>query len=389
MSSWRCLLVAVVVAASGPGQWQYGNSGPQWPQGQQGQQGQNQGQGGAAQPGTTAPGVSRYPENVLGPQSPFLQGQPTFPGIQPTNPEFRGFPSVLDRQGFGAYPNYPGFSPSTKIGPERLPPVGPLRPPGLWPSWLTSGRTDEGARVRADRALLVRNSERVWYRAADEPVFVPLPFYDKVREALPGAQVQIRTNSGELTLLFHDGATLRARGIIALDVRILSEAVGELAVGDVFRAWIDIKQRPLRLVLPDASTLEAAGTLVYLARHEERVTVCNYGPALATLRSPFGTVDIPRNHQVQIMALPVPQDVVATRLEVAGTVRARVDGRRLLLDGGNEGGMLEWSGARVRLDPGRNAALDALAGDSFPEYRAAGKTAAVTPQEAPPRPSVR
>lgn len=369
------VLIWLACATQARAQWP--QFGPQW--GAQGQgQGQQQGQSG----GTAADnGQQRYQVEQWPP--PLQQGgslwqsqwglqqqqQSTFPGVQTSNPEFRGFPSVVDRQGFGAYPNYPGFSPSTKIDPSMLPPVGALRPPGLWPSWLTLGRSDENARSRPDRFLLVRNSERVWYRAADEPVYVPLPFHDKVREVEAGAGVQVRTRTGEVTFILHDGATLRACGMLDIEVRIVSEAVAEFDLRDVYRAWVDAKKRPLHVRLPDTSTLEVSGAQVYFGRDGERVTVRNYGPQVATLRSPLGVIDVPRNRQVEVLMSPVPEDRVVTSLEVRGTVRARVEGRTLAADGGNEGGTVEWLGARLRLGANQSATVDALAGDTFPEYR--------------------
>lgn len=349
----------------------------QWPQ-----PGQNPQQGGFGQGGRAGEtGVIEWPprqdpnqlqNQVQQPLSPFSNQQPGFPGVQPTNPDFRGFPALNQtRRGFGAYPNYPGFTPSTDPSQPFAPPVGRLRPPGLWPSWLTEGRSEEDARARPERALLVRFSERVWYRAADEAVYVPLPFHDKVRELEAGAAVQVRTASGELTLTFHDGATLRAQGIINFDVRILNEAAGELEVRDLRRVWVGAKQRMLRLRLPDTSTIEAMDAQIYLARIDERVVVRNYGPAIATLRSPVGTVDLGLNQQVQILMTPVPTELLRSTLSVQGTVRAKIEGRTLVVDGGNEGGSVDWSGARVRVGVNERATLDALDGDSFPEYRPA------------------
>jgi hypothetical protein len=108
---------------------------------------------------------------------------------------------------------------------------------------------------------------------------------------------------------------------------------------------------------------------MYLARVDERVVVRNYGPGVATLRSPLGVIDVPANRQVQILMTPVPAEHQATTLSVQGTVRAKIDGRRLVVDGGNEGGAVDWMGARVRVEANQSVTFDALAGDSFPEYR--------------------
>ncbi|MEZ5965825.1 MAG: hypothetical protein R3F56_18460 [Planctomycetota bacterium] len=368
--------IGVAVAAQWP------PSAPQSGSGQESGGGQGQGGAGSTQGGSGGD-IQQWPPSVTpGYQTPWVPapgsqnasgaGSSQFPGVQQSSPEFRGFPSVTNRQGFGAYPNYPGLAPSAKIDPQAVPPVGPLRPAGLWPSWLTLGRSDDSVRVRPDRALLVRNAERVWYRPAGEPVYVPLPFHDNVREVEAGAAVQVRTHTGEATLVFHDGATLRATGSLSVEVRILADAVAELDLHNVHRAWLDAKARPVHLRLPDASVLEVAGALVYLARDGERLTVCSYGPAGATLRSPLGTVEVPRTRQVQTLMSPLPDGWVSTVLDVDGTVRARAEGRRVAVEGGNEGGSLEWSGARVRLSPNQRATVDALAGEVFPEYRKAG-----------------
>jgi hypothetical protein len=352
----------------------------QWPEPGQGQtnpwqdpwQSQWQ-QGGQNQQGGTG-GVVEWPPryvttNPMVEQTPFGPRRTLFPGVQTTAPDFRGFPNLdAVRRGFGAYPSYPGYFPPDKPGEQQVPPVGPMRAPGLWPSWLTPGRSDADASARAERAMLVRSSERVWYRPADEPVYVPLAFHDKIREVEAGAGVKVRTRTGELTLVFHDGATLRAQGMLDLEVRILEEAVADLAVGDVYRMWLTVRSRPLRLHLPDTSVVQATSAQVYLARDGERLLVRNYGGSVS-VRSPLGTVDLPRTAQVQTLMTPVPPQAPALTLTARGTVRVRVTGRELALDGGAEGGHVEWLGARLQIGANATATIDALAGDSFPEYR--------------------
>jgi hypothetical protein len=347
----------------------------------------------AAQTGTTPPGPGQPPGVVEWPPHAFPQGQAPqgqpqqqpfqftqrepgaplsgFPGIQTTLPDFRGFPLVgPGRIGFGAYP---GFTPPENLQ-DLVPPAGALRPPGLWPSWLAPGRPDAESQARFDRAVLVRSSDRVWYRAAEESVYVPLPFFDKVREMEAGAGVQVRTGSGALMLLYHDGATWRSLGQIDLQVRTLSEAVAEMDLRDLHRIWVLGKRRPFRLHLPDGSVFELMDTHVYLARDGERVVVRNYGPAAAKVTSPLGTVDLPANHQVLLLMSPVPEERASTALALQGSVRAQAEGRVLAIDGGSDGGAVDWLGARVRLGSNQRATIDPLAGTAFPEYRpAAGK----------------
>lgn len=318
------------------------------------------------------------------PQQPIFP-RSGFPGVESTVPEFRGFPVYNPSlRGFGGYPGMPGFTPPSKLPEGFVPPAGVLRPAGLWPAWLGVGGQDD-LPARFDRLVLVRSSERVWYRAADESAYVPLPFYDKVREVEAGAGVDVRTMSGELTLLFHDGASLRGHGQARVEVRSLTEAVAELEVLDLHRFWLRAKRRPVRVHLPDNSILEAADAYLYLARNGDRVTVRCYGPSPARVKSVLATVDLPRNNQVELLMSPVPPDPPSTALAVQGSVRARADGRKLAVDGGSDGGTVEWLGARLQLGSNASATIDALLGATFPENRPAANAAPdVKPQEPKP-----
>ncbi len=351
------------------------------------------------QGGTPPSGALEWPPRVPGTQaSPWAQrGQQSglyqpgfprsgFPGVEPTAPEFRGFPIYNTKQpGFGGYPGFPGFTAPSQLPEGFLPPSGTLRPPGLWPSWLDLGSADT-IPARFDRAMVVRMSERVWYRPADEAVYVPLPFYDKLREAEAGAGVQMRTMSGELNVIFHDGASLRGHGRAHLEVRSLSEAVAEIELLDLHRFWLRAKRRAVRVRLPDTSSLEVVDAYVYLARDGERVTVRCYGPSPVKLTSPLGTVDIERNRQVLLLMSPVPQERASTTLTLGGTVRARAEGRVLAVEGGSDGGAVDWLGARLQLGINQNATIDALAGATFPDNRPANLPPNATGQAIAPAP---
>jgi hypothetical protein len=311
--------------------------------------------------------AQQQPQWVQGPydQRPNFQ-RSGYPGLDPV-PEFRGFPVYNPNLGgFGGYPGLPGFTPPAQLPEGFTPPVGPMRPPGLWPSWLNLPGADETP-ARFDRAVLVRTSERVWYRPAGESVFVPLPFFDKVREVEAGAGVQVRTMSGAITLMFHDGAALRGHGQAIVELRALSEAVAEFDLHDLHRLWLQGKRRTLRVRLPDTSVLEVGDSQVYLARDGQRVCVRCYGPAPVQVLSPLGRVELVREQEIYLLMSPVPSERVATALRVRGSVRTKTDGRTLAVDGGSDGGAVEWMGARVQLGGNQTATIDALAGTSFPE----------------------
>ena len=382
MSFLACLIGLILMLMTTRGATQTGNTLPP-------------GQGQNAQGGTNAQGgVVEWPPRVTDtrlsspwsqepwPQQPIFQ-RSGFPGVETTVPEFRGFPVYNPSlRGFGGYPGLPGFTLPSKLPEGFVPPAGATRPAGLWPAWLAVGGRDDKP-SRFDRVVLVRASERVWYRAADESVYVPLPFYDKVREVEAGAGVEVRTMSGELTLLFHDGASLRGHGQARVEVRSLTEAVAEIEVLDLHRFWLRAKRRPVRVHLPDDSILEAVDASLYLARDGDRVTVRCYGPSPARVKSVLATVDLPRNRQVELLMSPVPPAQPSTALAVQGSVRARAEGRKLAVDGGSDGGTVEWLGARLQLGSNASATIDALLGATFPDNRPAASAA---PDAKPPEP---
>src|SRR5690606_31192027 len=195
----------------------------------------------------------------------------------------------------------------------------------------------------------VANSERVWYRAADESAFVPLPFYDKVREVAPGARDEVRTMSGEFTMVLHDGASVRSAGRASVEIRALSEAVAEAEVADAHRMWWRAKLRPLRLRFPDGSVVEFADAEVWVARDGDRFRVRNYGPSAARLVAPLGAVDLGTNQQGVLLAAPMPPDAVPPPRVLDGAARARFEGRALHVEAAAGTGRVDWLGARVVL----------------------------------------
>lgn len=353
------IVSVVVLAHVAPGQ--FGGSG--------GQSGGAPGNGQTQLPNTGIGGIPAGSSGIWGPgqQVQYGPSRTAMPSLESSGGDVRGFPLLTGPQGLGNYPVFPGYAEGQQLGKDALiPPVGALRPSGLWPAWLTPGQ-DKPAQT--DSAILVRNSDRVWYRAADEAVFIPLPYFDKIRSMSAGAGIQVRTESGGFNVLLHDGATIRAEGRTTLETRILSEAVAEFEVIDVRAAWVASRTRLVRLWLPDNSAVEAQRANLWLAREADRVVVRNYGPQSVKIRSSLGDRDLARNQEVRILASPVPETRPALSLTTQGTIAVRGEGRKLRVEGGTDGGSVDWLGARVQISAGSTGVLDAMAGSNFPDYR--------------------
>lgn len=365
----RLLLAASIVCVAALARVTPGQFGGTGGQGSGGQGGGGQGTGPTQLPNTGIGSIPAGSSGIwgTGPQVQYGPARTGMPSLESQGADVRGFPMLTGPQGLGKYPRFPGYAEGQSVQKDALiPPVGALRPSGLWPAWLTPGQ-DKPAQT--DSAILVRNSDRVWYRAADEAVFIPLPYFDKIRSMSAGAGVQVRTESGGFNVILHDGATLRTEGRTTLETRILSDAVAEFEVIEVRAAWVACRTRLVRLWLPDNSAIEAQRTNVWLAREGERVVVRNYGPEVVRIRSPLGDRDLARNQEVRILASPIPEFRPALSLATKGTIAVRGEGRRLRIEGGPDGGVLDWLGARVQISSGRSGVLDAMAGSNFPDYR--------------------
>ncbi len=287
-----------------------------------------------------------------------FQGFPNYPPNWPVPP---GWPAL------GGYPSpYPaaGEKPNMVLA---LPRSLPARPDD-WPSWFDSRSRGRETAFQFDMALLVRSSDRVWYKAADEIAFVPLAFYDKGRVIRAGGEVDVRHRGG-YELHFHGGGYLRVGGHSKLRVETLSETINVVKISDYNWAWLVTRLQPLRTILPDGSVLEMEGnSLVHLSRGNGIGVLLHTGEGNVRLSSSVGSVTIPHAHRVKFFisaGVPAP---ISIELQLDSGLGARRDARVLQVDGGEHGGVVIWGGLRVTLQPGQELRVDPLAGAEFPEY---------------------
>ncbi|MHC5065092.1 MAG: hypothetical protein ACYTG5_14090 [Planctomycetota bacterium] len=282
---------------------------------------------------------------------------------------FQGFPNYPPSwPGFGGYPMGEGM-PMPYDGIERTPSLPRSLPPRPddWPSWFSrSARAGEGAFL-PDMALLVRSSDRVWFKAHDEVVFVPLTFYDKGRVLRVGAEVEVR-HKGDYELHFHGGAYLRSRGPCRVEVQSLTANGNELKIDNYYEAWLVTRLLPLRASLPNGAVVEVQGNSMLRLQQENGIGILTHtGEGSVTYQSEVGAVDIPHAHRVRFFLKPKTSPLMSLSLQLDSGLRTERDGRVLTVNGGESGGTLIWGGIRISLQPGQVLRLDPLAGGGFPE----------------------
>ncbi len=352
---------------------------------------------------TVPPVFGSYPQPA--PQEP---ARPRPPGLDPlpidrmepswnrllqTPAAFQGFPVFPSRlTGYGAYPSSPGAA----LLPLVTPPFGePAEQVADWPSWLrVRGRAP--LPYRPDTALLVRHSDRVWWRATPEDAFVPLYFHSKISAIAAGAEVRVH-QTGEFELLLHDSGRVMAQGPTQLRVAELGATEVKLEVPELTRLRVFGYRRVHSLRLPDGSTLslppevpdgEIGGpTQVLLERVDEpawfggRAFLFNAGPRDVTLVNALGTTKIPAGHRVTLFlqpsAIPLPAGVDA------GQAAASRAGPVLQVDA-TIAGDVSWCGARFHLPAGGAMRFDPIQGSPFdPPMEPTQDTSPAGPKKTP------
>lgn len=324
------------------------------------------------------------PRTVRDPLRPDWQGLP-----KPA--PFNGFPSLFPRGlgAFGAYPSQAGEPGTQPFGPLRgaLPATVDELPD--WPAGL-GRRGDEPLPYVPTQALLVRHAERVWWKAPEEEAFVPVYFYDRLRSAVVGTEVEVR-QSGEYELLFHGGGRCVAQGQSRLAIVAMDEKRVALRMPVFTKVRVQTAGREYTFELPDGSSLVLPAdvppptpetppdgpALVVLDRASEpgwlggRATIFNGGQRPVRWVHAFGETAIAPGQRVQFFLrpamLPVPAALQATGVDLQPdgdslVGRAHADAR------------VEWSGARFTVGKGSAFRLDPLLGEPFapPAARAAG-----------------
>ncbi len=282
---------------------------------------------------------------------------------------FQGFPNYPPSwPGFGGYPMGEGM-PMPFDGeplPVPLPRSMPARPDD-WPSWFSrSARGGEGAFL-SDMALLVRSSDRVWYKAHDEFVYVPLTFYDKGRVMRVGSAVEVR-HKGDYELHFHGGGYLRSRGPCRVELQTLTGNGNEIKIDSYYEAWMVTRLLPLRATLPNGAVVEVQGNSMLRLEQANGIGILTHtGEGSVTYQSEVGSVEIPQAHRIRFFLKPKVSPLMPLNLQLDSGLRTERDGRVLKVNGGESGGTVIWGGIRISLQPGQEMRLDPLAGGGFPE----------------------
>jgi hypothetical protein len=251
--------------------------------------------------------------------------------------------------------------------------------------------------------VLVRQSDRVWFRTKGEDAFVPLYHWDFVRSLAPGDEVKVDT-SGEFLLQFHGGGLIDAFGPTALSIDALDEKEARCTVRAFKHLRFTALARPIVLALPDGSTIATQApeapvspnevrTTAALpselllervdepARYRGRATIFNSGSVAARWQTAFGEVLLEPGRRVTFFLTPPVVPLPASLVE--DKVRAETEGavRRW---NAVEPASVTWSGARFQLPAGSSLQIDPMLGDPFaapsqPQPPAPGKGAAQAP----------
>lgn len=313
--------------------------------------------------------------------------------MQPGRPGFSGFPVFPSR--LSGYGNYPlPVDPSARpagvgAAPGAQGPFGLLLPPAApeprgWPGWVRAA-SKQALPFAADRGLLVRLVDRVWWRAsADEP-FVPMFFHDKFATLVAGGEVRV-PQSGEFELLLWDTTRVVARGTTALRLEQTDEREVRVAVGALTWLRIQAGGRQHTFVMPDGSALVVdpppaaaaaaadapppSPALVEFERVDEpgfyggRATLANLGTRPVTWRHAFGTATLGPSERLTLF-LSAPTAPIAAGLSAPGARLDQRDGDVTCRSDGADA-ELRWCGARFALPPGATIELESLQGNAFP-----------------------
>lgn len=321
----------------------------------------------------------------------------------PNMPAHRGF-AVFPVRLQGYYPTAVG-SGTGETGIGALPvPMLPTAPTPLpaWPAWVRTAQK-RPLPFAVDRALLVSDVQRVWFRETADEAFVPLPFHDPFRTLQPGAEIEVRQN-GQFGLVLHASTNCNAHGPTRVELVTLDEQQVRLRIPVLTSLRIEAASRHHVLELPDGSLLEFDGlpavddlaapppaanqglgalfgataptsagqlpeaTRVTIERVDEprwyggRAQIHNLGGQSLTWRRGAEVVTIAPSQRATMLLTP-PEGIAAT-LELEGMSVTR---REHALELGTEGAAeaphtVSWCGARIEVDGGATVRLEPLQG---------------------------
>lgn len=287
-------------------------------------------------------------------------------GISP----FTGFPTfpsgVNPSAAFQPPPNW-NTAPAVKSMPPSQVPLAPD-----WPTWLRI-REQQKLPYEPGIAVLVRQQDRVWFRAPDEAAFVPLYFFDKIREVRGGTEVQVR-QSGEFTMLFHGGSRIVALGAVDLAVTELTDALVAVELRSFTKLRLRCIERAHMFTLPDGSVLtvpaqaaDATGVDMELQRLDVpdpswgRATVTHESGRPVSLVMPTGSVTLSEGMRSTVFFSPSTAGAQAA-LASQGVAEER-SGAARRFRAGDAGGVIRFSGSAFQLPSGATLVVDPLLGE--------------------------
>ncbi len=332
------------------------------------------------------------PRTVRTPTLGDVPGQPptSFNNLFPTwtRPEaFQGFPIFPPSLGnYMTYPSGPGGAMGLPGADGHLPPPAPPLAPD-WPSWIKSKRPASFP-YEPTVAVVVRQSDRVWWRAEIDEPFIPLYHYDNARALAAGAEIEVR-HAGEFLLMLHGGTQVSSFGTTRIAIVAMSETEAALQVPEFTWLQVRVAARALRIGLPDGSNLfvdapkDAADggagigdagvrldRIIEPGRYSGRATIFNFGSRVVRWVTALGEVLLQPGCRVTMFLDPCTGALGDALVETS--VAAFADGQKRVWQA-QEAGTVTWSGARFELPTGAKLDLDPMLGDPF------GKRAVVAP----------
>jgi hypothetical protein len=279
------------------------------------------------------------------------------------NPAFQPFP-VLTPPGFGAYPG--GQLAVPFRDPGLAVPALPSRPrsSNSWPTWLPGSAEGEGG-FTAGVAIVIQNTDYVWLRGPDQDVYEPLAMWDRFRVVPAGTGIDVR-GGGQFALAFQRGSVVRVIGRCRLLLERLDEEVSTIGFEEIGRAVIVAGERPVRVRLGRAGTVEVLSSRLSLQSQGGLCVAQNLGPGEAWFEVGGSRSELPKGYRVTLMP-GLAADGPAAELALAADLTTRRDGRTFAAVGGAAGGQVDWSGARFGVPDGATLRIDPLGGTAFPE----------------------
>ena len=213
-------------------------------------------------------------------------------------------------------------------------------------------------RATAERAVLVRVSDRVWFLDAEETAFIPLAFYDRFRFLRTGSRIEVR-GRGEYQAVMYDGSSVRSNGPSSITVVHMGEQEVVLQIDNLEQMWVTAALRPTRVRLPDGTELVFVDGQIRLENLGDRFRVSNEGSSVVTYSGSAGQGELDGPQFISVWKAPPDSDALAQQLQLSGDV-AMVQGVEGTEVRGGRGGAVVVTGARFAVEQGSSLVIKPL-----------------------------